>query len=397
MTTWSHRVAVTGIGMVTAAGLGHDAFWRALFAPQRDGHHRIEDWDPIPWLGSREARYTDRVTQFAVAAAILALTDAEGLNADPDRCGVYLGTGLGGSGTMEAQAVLRHQRGDRRVSPFVIPMMMPNAAAAAVSTQLGWHGPCETTTTACAASTHAIGNAARLVACGDCDAVLAGGTEACIIPTVVAGFTNMRALSRSGRTRHFDINRDGFAIAEGAVILVLEDWDAALCRRARIYGEILGSASTADAYDIARPDPNGTSVVNCIRKVLAVHGLDATTIRQINAHGTGTALNDTAEARAIRTVFTTHRPAVTSTKGATGHALGAAGALEAAAVLLSMHHQVIPPTLGLETPDTEFDLDLITGDGRPWHPGPALSFSFGFGGHNGVLALGPADLATAAT
>jgi 3-oxoacyl-[acyl-carrier-protein] synthase II len=274
---------------------------------------------------------------------------------------------------------------------------MPNAAAAAVSTRLRWHGPCETITTACAAGTHAIGHAARLVASGECDVVLAGGTEAAITPTVVAGFANMRALSRAGRTRPFDINRDGFAIAEGAAVLVLEDWDAAHRRGARIYGEILGSASTADAYDITKPDPNGTSVVNCIQKVLAAKGLDAAAIHQINAHGTGTALNDTVEAKAIRTVFNSHHPAVTSTKGATGHALGAAGALEAVAVLLSMYHQVIPPTLGLETPDTGCDLDLITGDGRPWHPAPALSFSFGFGGHNGVLALGPADLAMTAT
>lgn len=389
MTSEPRRVVATGIGVVTAAGIGHEPFWKSLFSPQWDGHRRIEAWDPTPWIESRQARHTDRGTQFAVAAADLAITDAGGLGANPERSGVLLGTGLGGLGTMEAQVGVRHERGDRRVSPFVVPMVMPNAAAAAVSTRLGWHGPCETIATACAAGTHAVGNAARLIASGACETVLAGGAEACITPTIVAGFTNMKALSPAARTRPFDVDRDGFAMAEGAAILVLEERVSALRRGARIYGEILGSASTADGYDITQPEPEGTSVMACIRTALAVGGLDAADIRQINAHGTATTLNDAVEAKAIRTVFGSHSPAVTSTKGATGHAFGAAGAIEAAAILLSMRHKVIPPTVGLGTPDPKFDLDLVVGVGRPWQPGPALSFSLGFGGHNGVLAIGP--------
>jgi 3-oxoacyl-[acyl-carrier-protein] synthase II len=388
--TGSRRVVVTGLGTVSAAGTCLESFWKALFAPAWNGHRRIEGWDPQPWLGPRQARRTARVTQFAVAAAELAMADAGTVDLHPERCGVWFGAGLGGTDAMEEQTLVQHDRGDRRVSPFVVPMVMLNAAAAAVSMRLGLRGPCETTATACAASTHAIGNAARLIASGVCDTMLAGGAEACMTPTVLAGFANMQALSPSARMRPFDVGRDGFAMAEGAAVLVLEERDRALARGAAIYGEVLGSASTADAYDVTQPHPDSAGAIACIRGALAASGLAPGDVAQINAHGTSTTLNDLAEARAIRAVFGAHRPAVTSTKGATGHALGAAGALEAVAVLLSMRHRVIPPTVGLADPDPDIDLDLVTGDGRAWEPGPALSFSLGFGGHNGVLALGPA-------
>jgi 3-oxoacyl-[acyl-carrier-protein] synthase II len=323
-----------------------------------------------------------------VAAASLALDDAGPLGVDLDRAGVLIATGVGGLHTLEEQIVLRHEKGAKRVSPFLVPMMMPNAGAASVSMRFGWRGPCETTVTACAASTHAIANAARLVATGTCDAVMTGGSEAAITPSGVAGFTNMTALSSSGRSRPYDVDRDGFVIAEGAAVLVLEEWEAALARGARIYGEVLGGASTADAHHITAPSPDGSGAVRAIEQALADAGLAPGDIRQVNGHGTSTPLNDAAEAEAITKVFGSPGPPVTSTKGVTGHALGAAGALEAAAVLLSMVHGLIPPTAGLEHLDPAIGIDVVAGSPRPWDPGPALSNSFGFGGHNGCLVIG---------
>ena len=324
-----------------------------------------------------------------MAAAALALEDAGPLDVDLDRAGVLIATGVGGLHTLEDQIVLRHEKGAKRVSPFLVPMMMPNAGAASVSMRFGWRGPCETTVTACAASTHAIANAARLVATGTCDAVMTGGSEAAITPSGVAGFTNMTALSGTGRSRPYDVDRDGFVIAEGAAVLVLEEWEAAVARGARIYGEVLGGASTADAHHITAPSPDGSGAVRAIEQALADAGLAPGDIRQINGHGTSTPLNDAAEAEAIAKVFGSPGPPVTSTKGVTGHALGAAGAIEAAAVLLSMTHELIPPTAGLEQLDPAITIDVVAGEPRPWEPGPALSNSFGFGGHNGCLVLGP--------
>lgn len=385
------RVAVTGLGMLASCGTGKEAFWAGLLATPADGERRITDFDPADWFGPKEARRTDRFAQLAVAAAALALDDAGPLSVDLDRAGVLIATGVGGLHTLEEQIVLRHEKGQRRVSPFLVPMMMANAGAASVSMRFGWRGPCETTVTACAASTHAITNAARLIATGTCDAVMAGGSEAAITPTGVAGFTNMTALSNSGRSRPYDAERDGFVIAEGAAVLVLEAWDVATARGAHIYGEVLGGASTADAHHITAPSPDGSGAVRAIEQALADAGLTPGDIRHINGHGTSTPLNDASEAKAISKVFGSPGPPVTSTKGVTGHALGAAGALEAAAVLLSMQHRLIPPTAGLEHLDPDITIDVVSGEPRPWEPGPSLSNSFGFGGHNGCLVLGPAE------
>lgn len=383
------RVAVTGIGVLAKCGMGKDAFWEGLLSPATPGPREIEDFDPSPWFGPKEARRTDRFAQFAVAAADMALQDAGTLSADLDRSGVLIATGVGGLHTLEEQIVLRHERGPGKVTPFLVPLMMCNAGAAAVSMRFGWRGPCETTVTACAASTHAIGNAARLIAMDICDAVMAGGSEAAITPTGVAGFANMTALSSTGISRPFDVERDGFVIAEGAGVLVLEEMEMALARGAHIYGEVLGAASTADAYHITAPSPDGSGAVRCMELALAEAGTAATEIGQINAHGTSTPLNDAAEATAIAKVFGALAPPVVSTKGVTGHALGAAGALEAAAVLLSMEKRLIPPTAGLVNLDEEITIDVVQGEPRAWEPRAALSNSFGFGGHNGCLVFGP--------
>jgi 3-oxoacyl-[acyl-carrier-protein] synthase II len=382
------RVVVTGLGVVAPCGMGAEAFWEGLLAEPAPGAREIPDFDPSPWFGPKDARRTDRFAQFAVAAAAMALEDAGEIGVDLDRAGVLIGTGVGGLHTLEDQIVTRHEKGVKRVSPFLVPMMMSNAAAASVSMRFGWRGPCEATVTACAASTHAIGNAARLIASGTCDAVMTGGSEAAITPTGVAGFANMTALSGSGISRPYDVDRDGFVIAEGAAVLVLEELEAAQARGARILGEILGSASTADAHHITAPAPGGNGAVRAMQLALADAGLSPADIAHINGHGTSTPLNDAAEAEAITAVFGTPGPPVTSTKGVTGHALGAAGALEAAAVLLAISHRLIPPTAGLVNLDPAITIDVVR-EARDWDPGPSLSNSFGFGGHNGCLVIDP--------
>lgn len=385
----SRRVVVTGMGVVASCGMSPDAFWDGLLADPTPGERRITDFDPAAWFGPKEARRTDRFAQFAVAAASMALDDAGALRVGADRRGVIIGSGVGGLTTLEKQIVICNNKGANRVSPFLVPMMMANAGAANVSMRFGWRGPCETTVTACAAGTHAIANAARLVASGVIDAALTGGSEAAITPAGVAGFTNMTALSASGVSRPFDSARDGFVIAEGGAVLVIETLDAARERGARIYGEILGSASTADAHHITAPDPDGSGAVRCMDLALSDAEVEPGAVRQINGHGTSTPLNDAAEARAIDKIFGHPGPPVTSTKGVTGHALGAAGALEAVAVLLSMDRRLIPPTAGLVNLDPDMTIDVVTGEARPWEPGPTLSNSFGFGGHNGCLVLAP--------
>lgn len=388
------RVAVTGIGVVAPAGIGKDAFWSGLLSPAPNGFRQIEDWDPSPYFDNpKEARRSDRVSQFTLAAAAEALEQAGEISADPARRGTFVGTGVGGIGTLEEQIEVRLSKGERRVSPFLVPMMMANAPAATISMRYGWQGPCENTVTACAAGTHAIGNAARMVADGRCDVVMAGGAEAPFTPTAVAGFGNMTALSNSGDSRPFDTNRDGFVMAEGAAILVLEAWELAEARSATILGEVLGSASTADAHHITAPSPGGVGAVTCMQLAMDDAGITPDQVRHINAHGTSTDKNDAAEAEAVAKVFGTDDsgPLVTSTKGITGHALGAAGALEAVAVLLAMQHGKVPPTAGLIERDPELPaINIVEGRPADWEPGPSLSNSFGFGGHNGTLVLGPA-------
>ena len=388
------RVAVTGIGVVAPAGIGKDAFWSGLLSPAPNGFRQIDDWDPSPYFDNpKEARRSDRVSQFTLAAAAEALEQAGEISADPARRGTFVGTGVGGIGTLEEQIEVRLSKGERRVSPFLVPMMMANAPAATISMRYGWQGPCENTVTACAAGTHAIGNAARMVADGRCDVVMAGGAEAPFTPTAVAGFGNMTALSNSGDSRPFDTNRDGFVMAEGAAILVLEAWELAVARGVTILGEVLGSASTADAHHITAPSPGGVGAVTCMQLAMDDAGITPDQVRHINAHGTSTDKNDAAEAEAVAKVFGTDDsgPLVTSTKGITGHALGAAGALEAVAVLLAMQHGKVPPTAGLTERDPELPaINIVEGGPADWEAGPSLSNSFGFGGHNGTLVLGPA-------
>jgi 3-oxoacyl-[acyl-carrier-protein] synthase II len=389
------RVVVTGLGVLASCGIGKDAFFAGLSGPAAVGPQWVGAYDPAGWFDPKEARQTDRFAQLSVAAAALALDDAGELGADPWRVGVIFGTGTGGLATIQEQMILLVAKGPRRVSPRLVPMMMGNAGAAAISIRFGLHGPCETVVTACASATHAIGQAFRLVGDGRCDAVVTGGAEAAISrsggldPIGIAAFGNMTALSTSGHSRPFDRRRDGFVIAEGGGALVLEELGHAVSRGAHLYAELLGAASTADAYHITAPAPGGEGAVACMELALADAGIGAAEVAQINAHGTSTPLNDLAEAEAIEKVFGRPGPPVTSIKGVTGHSLGAAGALEAIASVLSIEGGLIPPTAGLEEQDPEIHLDIVTGAARAFTPGPVLSNSFGFGGHNGCLVFGP--------
>ncbi len=388
----ARRVAITGYGVVAPCGNGKQAFWEGLLGPGlTDGRTTsIADWDPLPWFENpKEARRADRVEQFAVAAAAEAFEHAGRPDVDPTRFGTIFASGIGGLHTLEEQVQIRLEKGDRRVSPFLIPMLMANASGASISMRYGLQGPNETIVTACAASTHAIGYAARLIAWGMCDAMVTGGSEACITLTGVAGFANMTALSSTGVSMPFDTKRDGFVMGEGAGVLVLEEWNAAVARGANIVGEVLGAGSTADAHHITAPSPGGVGAVRCMNLALADAGLSPADIKQINAHGTSTPLNDAAEAAAVGAVFADAMPPMTSTKGVTGHALGAAGALEAIAALLSMQHRLIPATANTNDVLDEVAIDLVTGAPRAWEPGPVMSNNFGFGGHNGTVILGP--------
>jgi 3-oxoacyl-[acyl-carrier-protein] synthase II len=385
------RVVVTGLGVVSPAGTGPDAFWQGLRTPPADRQQRrVDDFDATAWMAPASARRVDRFTQLAVAAGQMAMDDRGDVPvADPARAGVHLGTGMGGVSTLEVQVGVLAERGPQRVSPFTIPMVMPNAGAAALSLRFGLQGPCETLTTACAAGTHSIAAGARLIADGRCDLVLAGGAESLMTPTSTAAFTIMRALSPSGLSRPFDTARDGFCLSEGAAVVVLEEREAALARGARVYGEVLGAASTSDAHHVTAPAPGGGGAVACMRLALEDAELTTSDVRAVNAHGTSTPLNDSAEGAAVTTVFGPGGVPVSGIKGVTGHSLGAAGALEAVSVLLSFVHRELPPTMGTTEVDPSLELDVVL-EPRPWEPGPTISNSFGFGGHNGSLVLGPA-------
>src|SRR4051794_10706002 len=309
---------------------------------------------------------------------------------EPDRFGTIFATGVGGLRTNEEQITVMITKSERRVSPFTVPMMMPNAPGAAISMRYGLRGPNETITTACAASTHAIGYAARLIAWGMCDAVVSGGAESAGCAIGVTSFGNMTALSTSGSSRPFDVDRDGFVLGEGAGVLMLEEWSVAERRGATIIGEVMGAASNADAHHITAPAPGGVGAIACMRLALDDADLQPADIGHVNAHGTSTPLNDAAEAAAITEIFGRGGVAVTSTKGVTGHALGAAGALEAVALLLAIEHRLIPPTAGTKNVDPEFSIDVVLDKARPWEPAPSISNSLGFGGHNGSIIIGPA-------
>ena len=390
------RVAVTGLGVVAPAGLDTQSFWSGLLGPGATSGQslRIDDWDATPFFeNAKQARRADRVEQFALAAADQAFTQAggtEGIGVEAARFGTIFATGVGGLHTLEEQIQVRIEKGERRVSPFLVPMMMTNAAGAAISMRYGLQGPNETITTACAAGSHAINYAARLIKWGVVDAVATGGSESAGTATGLAGFGNMTALSTTGVSQPFGADRDGFVMGEGSAVLILEEWNHAESRGAHIIGELMGGASNADAHHITAPSPGGVGAIACMRAAVAEAGIEPADVAQVNAHGTSTPLNDAAEAAAITDVFGARAVPVVSTKGVTGHALGAAGALEAAAVLLSIEHSLIPPTANTEAADAEMEIDLVVGEPRPWTPGPTISNNFGFGGHNGSIIVGPA-------
>ena len=380
------RVAVTGVGALSCAGVGVDALWSALLKPEAPGAMTIAPFDATHLGGPKELRRLDPFTLYALMAADEAWRQS-GLEGPLLDGGSVVTTGIGGLQTVLEQVAVLNAKGRDRVSPFMVPMMMPNAATAAVSMRFGLGGPAETVTTACAAGTHAVGNGARLVATGRCPVVLAGGAEAVIVEIAEAGFRNMTALSSRGLSRPFDVDRDGFVMGEGAGVLVLEEWEHALARGATILAEVVGAASTADAYHLTAPDPEGHGAVRSMTLALEDAGLTPADVSHINAHGTSTPLNDLAESVAVRAVFGDAAPPVTSIKGHLGHSLAAAGALEAVASVMTLRHQVIPPTAGTTTVDPAVGLDVVIGAPRPANVDVVLSNSFGFGGHNGSVIL----------
>ena len=413
MTALDHRgrprVAITGLGVKAPGGLTVDEFWSSLHAGRglagpitrfdasaisaRIGCE-VQGFDPVAYAGPKESRRMDRATQLGFAAAMDAAAHAALPDTlDPGRAAVIAGTGVGGLMTMEEQIRVLHEKGADRVSPFLVPMMMANATAGTISIHLGWTGPNLCVATACAAGAHAIGEGARLIRDGSSDVVLAGGTESSQTPVAIAAFARMGALS--GRnddpehaSRPFDAARDGFVMGEGAGFVVLERWDLAEARGATILGEVLGYGRNGDAHHITAPAPGGAGAVACMGLALDDAGLAPGDIASINAHGTSTPLNDAAESAAIAEVFGAGAVPVTSTKGVTGHLVGAAGAVEAIAALLTARDRSIPPTANHETPGDDITADVVHGSSRPSAAGPVLSNSFGFGGHNATLIIG---------
>jgi 3-oxoacyl-[acyl-carrier-protein] synthase II len=392
-----HRVAITGLGVIAQCGLDVPSFWQGLLYgdPGNDNPRRVQDWDPSSLFDNpKDLRRTDRFSHFALEVARQAIADAGGLsNYDPTRIGTVIGTGIGGGVTLEHNIVVNHDRGPNRVSPLLVPMMMSNAAAANVSIRYRFQGPCECIVTACASGTHSVAHGARLIQLGICDAVVAGASEIPETETSVAAFRNMGAMSKSGWSRPFDTRRDGFVMAEGAGVLVLERYEAAEERGAHIYAEFLGSGSTSDAHHMTAPPARGAGAFACMTAALRDARVDPSEVGHINAHGTATPLNDVAESQAISDLFGTPGPLVTSTKGMTGHALGAAGAIEAVALALSVSHGLIPPTHGTDkaTLDPNVDVRIVLDEPALWSPTVAISNSFAFGGHNGTIVMGAAE------
>jgi 3-oxoacyl-[acyl-carrier-protein] synthase II len=354
----------------------------------------VKGFDAADYLGHKEARRADRVTQLGIGAAADAVEQAGEIGADPSRCGVVVGTGIGGLRTQEAEEKVMFERGPSKVSPLLVPMMMPNATAALVAMRHGWSGPNLCIATACAAGGHAVGEAFRMVRDGSADVMLAGGAESVISPVTIAAFARMGALSTREDTpelasRPFDVDRDGFVMGEGAAFLVLERWDRAEARGARILGEVLGYGRNADAFHLTAPAPGGGGAVACMELALEDAGLTSAGIGHVNAHGTSTPLNDAAEAEAITKVFGS--VPVTANKGVTGHLIGAAGAVEALASLLALGAGLIPPVANHSATDPDITIDVVSGAARA-HDGQAvISNSFGFGGHNASLVMGPAN------
>jgi 3-oxoacyl-[acyl-carrier-protein] synthase II len=402
------KVVVTGIGPVTPVGIGLDAFWNGLVSG-KSGVSRIEgfdpstlavqiagqihDFDPTPWMTPKEAKRNDRVVHFAVAAAKQAWADAGEPSVEPSRTAVVFSTGVGGLTSFVHQIEVMREKGYDRVSPFLVPQMMPNAAAAMVAMAFGFTGPNECITTACAAGAHGVGEAYRMVRDGLADVAIGGGTESAILPITIAGFAQAQALTRNPdperASRPFDKDRDGFVLSEGACALILETAEHAQARGARIYAEFAGFGQSADAHHITAPHPEGLGAIQALEACLADSGEAPEAVGYINAHGTSTQLNDAAETRAIKKAFGDHayRVPVSSTKSMTGHMVGAAGAVEAAVAALVIDRGVIPPTINYETPDEECDLDYVPNQAREADVRLALSNAFGFGGHNAVVAL----------
>jgi 3-oxoacyl-[acyl-carrier-protein] synthase II len=356
----------------------------------------INDFDPASYMDKKESRRMDRFCQFGVAAARQAVEDAQLdlSREDPTRIAIAVGSGIGGIETFAEQVQVLETKGPGRVSPFFIPMMIPNMAAGQISIFLGLKGPSLTTVSACASSADAIGQALRLIQRGEADVVLAGGTEAPIAPISLAGFGSMKALStRNDDPEHacrpFDRDRDGFVMGEGAGMVLVEELEHARARGARIYAELVGYGATSDAYHITAPPPGGEGSARAMAAALADAGLRPEDVDYINAHGTSTSYNDLYETQAIKSVFGDHayRIPVSSTKSMTGHLLGAAGAVEFIACLFALQEGLLPPTINLENPDPECDLDYVPNTPRPAQVNVVLSNSFGFGGHNVTLAL----------
>jgi 3-oxoacyl-[acyl-carrier-protein] synthase II len=400
------RVVVTGMGIKCPAGTEVESMWSTLRAGRSMAAPidlfdaspldvrfacQVRDFDPVAYFGPKEVRRQDRVTHLGFAAAADAIENAGELNADPDRCAVVAATGVGGLTTLEENCHIFYERGPSRVSPFFVPMMMPNATAGVISMRYGFTGPAFCISTACAAGANAIGEGVRLLRDSSADVVVAGGTEAFTAVTVAA-FARMGALSRRNddperASRPFDVDRDGFVIAEGAAFVVLESLERALSRGATVHGEVAGYGRNSDAYHITAPSPGGAGAARCMQMALEDAGLEPGAIGHVNAHGTSTPLNDAAEAEAIRKVFGDAPPPITAPKGVLGHMIGGAGAAEAVISLLALRDRVLPPTANLTTIAEDIGLDIVHGAELTISDRPAISNSFGFGGHNASLVL----------
>lgn len=404
------RVVVTGMGVMTSLGFDLETFWGNILAGQSGISHieafdvseyptriaaEIKNFNPEDYADRKEARRMDRFVQFAVAASTLAVKDAGlniGENADPERVGVYVGSGIGGLGTWEDQHNVLLEKGPKRVSPFFIPMMIANMASGQISIITGAKGPNSTAVTACATGTHSIGDSFKMIQRGDADVMICGGAEATIRPTGLAGFCSMRAMSTRNdepekASRPFDIDRDGFVMGEGSGILILESLEHALKRGAKIYAEVIGYGMSGDAYHMSDPDPDGAA--RCMARAIKDAGVAPEEVDYINAHGTSTPVGDRSETIAIKKTFGDHayKLAVSSTKSMTGHLLGAAGGVEAVVLGLTLKYGIIPPTANLDNQDPELDLDYVPNKPREADVRTALSNSFGFGGHNASIIM----------
>jgi 3-oxoacyl-[acyl-carrier-protein] synthase II len=395
----SRRVVITGVGAITPLGVGVEPLierWSAGECGIEDGFGRAREFDPLDFLSKKEARRSDRFTQMAIAAGAEAIAQAggeDGLPYEPHRVGCVIGTGIGGLPSLEENQRKLIERGEKAVSPLAVPLMMGNAAAAAVAMRHDLHGHTYGVVSACAAGAHALGDASRIIRAGDADAVVSGGAEAAISGVATAAFAAMEATSPTGISRPFDARRDGFVMGEGAGVLVLEEKEAAEARGAEILGELLGYGATCDGYHLTAPQPEGTEAARAISLAVADAGLSAIDVDYVNAHGTSTPLNDRSETVALKAALG-ERAAdipVSSTKSAIGHLLGAAGAVEAIATVEALRRKTAPPTVGWEEPEEGLDLDYVPGSSKPIRNGEGplvgVSNSFGFGGHNAVLVL----------